>query len=81
MNMHKESNNFYLNRVFAILLAFVSTGAYAKDTLLGRYYTPASAGIIWITMNPSPSDDSYLAHFTVTCNGKEEEFGYSRSRL
>ena len=70
--------NNKVRKIFLMLIAslvFYSSGALAGTKLLKTYYTPASAGIVWVTVNPSYVGwRSYKADFTI-------DFGRSKKRF
>ncbi len=41
-----------LTTILSIPLSLIANSALAGDTVLDRFYTPAEAGIIWVSVKP-----------------------------
>ena len=57
-----------------------SSGVLAKTIHLKTYYTPATAGIVWVTVYPSYLDyRKYKADFTINFGGSVKRFRVNKS--
>ncbi|MCF7498880.1 hypothetical protein [Pseudoalteromonas sp. L1] len=60
-------------------LTLTTYSVIAADTVLDQFYTPAEAGIIWVSVEPMFLDsNSYKADFKVTCNRVTKRFTYKK---